>query len=577
MFLRELEITNFRSIRHVKLTFENNIGNIWAFIGRNDVGKTNIMNAIDLLFRWDKAQAILPFQGSRSINKSIITYNNGGRRIILNRLPGTVIIRGKVEFTPEEMKGIIGVMEYDVLEINHFFSTVSPIDNNISIDVELRIVVSERSYTLFPRLVKMGNQDLIWLHENGELMAIKPEISGLGLTRITEPTISSSGEIGNKILEALYSAVFTIQAERGIDGALQGSEIVSKIKHEKTTSGGLDRTFVEDLQDTLKSLGIEKGNLDVRTDDIAGKDEIYYGKIPASQVGSGVNSSLVLAGFLVDNNKSILLFEEPEIHLHPQAQKDLIKVLTETHPGKQIFITTHSPIIASSLRPESINLVVKRNETTEISPTEDGSVNKIVTELGIVPTDYGLFDAIVFGEGDTDKAIFEEFAHTLGIQIKIMFVGCQGVSTVADYANAQLASELKLKWGSDVFIIHDGDVFSQQKRKDSFNLMKKKLAIGEDHIIGLAEPSIDAYLLKPEILKRSFPLVDVSSDELEQEISKYSCNRNKKETVARLLTEKFGIRYDPDIARKIARSFKKDEIDKEFISIFERISEDISS
>ena len=53
-----------------------------------------------------------------------------------------------------------------------------------------------------------------------------------------------------------------------------------------------------------------------------------------------------------NNLFTVLLIEEPEAHLHPQIQSKLIKYLkklTKEKSNLQIFLTTHSPIIASSV------------------------------------------------------------------------------------------------------------------------------------------------------------------------------------------------------------------------------------
>lgn len=48
-----------------------------------------------------------------------------------------------------------------------------------------------------------------------------------------------------------------------------------------------------------------------------------------------------------------ILIEEPEAHLHPQLQVKFIKYiqeLSESNPNAQIFLTTHSPVLASSVK-----------------------------------------------------------------------------------------------------------------------------------------------------------------------------------------------------------------------------------
>ena len=53
------------------------------------------------------------------------------------------------------------------------------------------------------------------------------------------------------------------------------------------------------------------------------------------------------------DNFTAILIEEPEAHLHPQLQVKFIKyiqALSEKNPNAQIIITTHSPVLASSVK-----------------------------------------------------------------------------------------------------------------------------------------------------------------------------------------------------------------------------------
>ena len=63
---------------------------------------------------------------------------------------------------------------------------------------------------------------------------------------------------------------------------------------------------------------------------------------------------------------TILLIEEPEAHLHPQLQVKFIKYLESlvtTLPNAQVIVSTHSPVLASSVKIDKlIHLVGKEDE-----------------------------------------------------------------------------------------------------------------------------------------------------------------------------------------------------------------------
>lgn len=70
-------------------------------------------------------------------------------------------------------------------------------------------------------------------------------------------------------------------------------------------------------------------------------------EINAYQLSSGEKQLLVilLTVLVQDNKPSILLMDEPEISLHIEWQRKLIKYIRELNPNVQIIIATHSPDI----------------------------------------------------------------------------------------------------------------------------------------------------------------------------------------------------------------------------------------
>lgn len=64
---------------------------------------------------------------------------------------------------------------------------------------------------------------------------------------------------------------------------------------------------------------------------------------------------------------SIIMIDEIDIHLHPQWQAKLVKVLKDTFPNAQIIATTHSPSVLQNAKAEEIIPLYKdKNEDTQI-------------------------------------------------------------------------------------------------------------------------------------------------------------------------------------------------------------------
>lgn len=127
-----------------------------------------------------------------------------------------------------------------------------------------------------------------------------------------------------------------------------------------------DYSFTDDIQDkfikdfTEKSKEIIKGDIESSGDSfIFNKDDdINYDIINAS---SGTKS-IGLLQYLVTNKAlkkgSVLYWEEPEVHLHPEWQLRMVDLFIELmNAGVKIVFSTHSPFMADYL-----NALSKRND-----------------------------------------------------------------------------------------------------------------------------------------------------------------------------------------------------------------------
>lgn len=74
---------------------------------------------------------------------------------------------------------------------------------------------------------------------------------------------------------------------------------------------------------------------------------------------------------MLDINNSVILIDEPEISLHPKWQQKIVKVYENIGENNQMIIATHSPHIVSSVKSESLKLLIKSEDGIEIIQGED--------------------------------------------------------------------------------------------------------------------------------------------------------------------------------------------------------------
>ncbi|NPV87883.1 MAG: AAA family ATPase [Anaerolineae bacterium] len=163
----------------------------------------------------------------------------------------------------------------------------------------------------------------------------------------------------------------------------------------------------------------------------------------------------------------IFAVEEPELFLHPHAQRKLYKSLREitNYPDHQIFLCTHSPHFISLDHPEEIAIVAKqsvekgsyvRQCTKELFKGEDfrERKNRFNMVHWITPERAEMFFAkkVVFVEGETEKVVFPFLAQKIGVyDPEISFVNC------GSKFNLPLYIEIANAFDIPYVVIHDED------------------------------------------------------------------------------------------------------------------------
>jgi predicted ATP-dependent endonuclease of OLD family len=128
--------------------------------------------------------------------------------------------------------------------------------------------------------------------------------------------------------------------------------------------------------------------------------------VPLNKRGSGIRRLMLLSFFLAEvereknENKihTVYAIEEPETSLHPDLQKELLESLLKLSENYnyQILMTTHSPQFTRLLPVESIRYV----EGGRVETFDDSTFNKIIKNLGLLPN---IGKAIWCVEGKNDE------------------------------------------------------------------------------------------------------------------------------------------------------------------------------
>ncbi len=158
-----------------------------------------------------------------------------------------------------------------------------------------------------------------------------------------------------------------------------------------------------------------------------------------------------------DNIHSLLALEEPESHLHPQAQRSLFGHIKNI-PGQRV-VSTHSPYLAGQAQLDELRLFMKKGGNTVVSALDvSGLSSKDIRQLQetVIDTrgDILFARAVVLFEGQTEEQALPIWAqeywgssiHELGF----CFVRANGTNY---FPFIYLAKSLGIPW----YVIADGE------------------------------------------------------------------------------------------------------------------------
>ena len=96
---------------------------------------------------------------------------------------------------------------------------------------------------------------------------------------------------------------------------------------------------------------LKKGDEELTTDQLSGGEKALLALV------GDLARRMSIANPGLDNpleGEGIVMIDEVDLHLHPSWQRKVVQRLPKTFPNVQFFLTTHSPVVASAVRPESL-------------------------------------------------------------------------------------------------------------------------------------------------------------------------------------------------------------------------------
>lgn len=281
------------------------------------------------------------------------------------------------------------------------------------------------------------------------------------------------------------------QRELGMGSVEQLSPDGANLGHVLVNLRTNDEDGWNQLTEIMQELVPEVGRLQVSTGAnvrVEFRDATGY-RLNLKDLGTGVEQLLMTALVGVRHPRGgLLIIEEPETNLHPEAQRGLLARLQSWSKDIQIIVTTHSTVFLDrAFEGKSQVWLVKRNEGQSRVQKADDTLLEVFRALGVRPAHILSAEGVLLVEGDTDASVLEGWFGSELRRHRIAIIAAQGGD------RAWNAEDL-VAWVNEATTLRVPTLFIRDRDELSLDVIEK-LQAGPVRVLRLRE--VENYLLHP--------------------------------------------------------------------------------
>lgn len=450
MYIKGLEVENFRNFRKANFYFNEGVN---AIIGHNNAGKSNLIDAIGLIINSEARRRLQVDDFNRSLSLDDLKREAPYIRVTMNfheskkenkidlDIIGTWLV--KIEHPYEAL------LTYKFYLPEKYLQRYKKLIEEAETVQEAWYIVETEFLRLFVYKIWGGNADLMNVAE-GDLLR-KFSFQYLDAIRDVERDMMSGK---NKLLKSVLDFFIDYSIKNDVSltdeersdklrklrkAFLNETEKVSQIIQERLDAGkGEILSYARDIgaafnnaKPNFSSLVNEEDFIEILKLVVEYPDGV---NIPATRNGLGYNNlifmSLLLSKMQIDADGDylgsnakffpVLAIEEPEAHLHPSMQRQFLKFMRDSYEKekvRQIFVTTHSTHIASTLDLDEMICLYTSNCNTEvinigeIFEDNDKSKSYVQRFFDATKTDMLFANKVLFVEGLAEQLLISVLAE----------------------------------------------------------------------------------------------------------------------------------------------------------------------
>lgn len=413
MFIKRIIAHNYRTLENVDVSFTSAYT---AISGKNNAGKSNIIKAIRMIlsptWSWKFRFSSFPERGS-DWKDQITSWKKDSKEDVaisieleIHRDGDSSIFKFFTEFIFKDSSDFT-IPEVETLKIDLLLTS----KNKMSYSIFLGSREVSDDFQKTEILRRLRNTQCLIFHNstNLDFNPFDRDMDQLS-NFISSSDLDSINRKKEELVKIVQRSLKNHQAElTKLLGNLEDKYEVSL----STPGLNFER---ESIDISLKEKGAEV-SLDDWGSGTRNRTMIFLSILNAKRAQHALSDSERIA--------PIIVIEEPECFLHPQAQAEFGRILQNlaTELNIQIITTTHSPYLLSFKSPNS-NVLINRDTRPKSRDRSSHVINTSAAEkwyepfavaLGINSSDFGPMKDLIFSdhsnillvEGELDKSYFE--------------------------------------------------------------------------------------------------------------------------------------------------------------------------
>lgn len=356
MKIKSIKVKGYKNLKDETLT-ELNISNCdkyVALIGLNGSGKSNIIEAISLIFHNLKAgsETSFNYKIEYSIDGNDVSVEDDvmkvkGRSVAKRRIPEFLPKNIIASYSGEELRMWEGIY---IDSYSDFFQDIKQHNN----EVPFLLYINKFSWSF--ALISL-------------LCSDKPKVKSFvkNVLKIEEDvhvkfTIDDSfyGLYESNDALSLIRRIVDLQNDSG-DGSIHINELRTLDIGQRDNADYTKRLFYY-----LFITGMPVRNEKIKAEKIIRKTEIRFNGIDIPTLSEGEKKLILIYAItnLLSDEDTILLLDEPDAHVHIERKKEIIDIITAAKCFT--IFSTHSPKILHSISDENIRIVRNTDKGLEI-------------------------------------------------------------------------------------------------------------------------------------------------------------------------------------------------------------------